>query len=329
VQRQTTPEEEEVQTKPLLQRQEKPEEEEVQTKPLPSAALRTSVQRRGDGSFEAGSELEAHLAVHQGGGSLLPEETRAYMELRFGADFSGVRVHTGDEATQLNRKLSAQAFTHGQDIYLGEGRYAPSSSAGKRLLAHELTHVVQQGGAPAGMRRQTNHGKPHLPAAIEKGEASPIQVHLREGLGLQRTPVPGLTNYGNFTDLGNGKFGTDQPTDAGEVAGLVNAIGSRVQNRRIKILTGTHGADTGDLVGEANFYKEDLVHEGYKRAGWINVFNVLTRRKANLTFLKEPLTSVVILAWCFSSISDRNWARVNAYKNEADWGSGKPIKNWA
>jgi len=57
-----------------------------------------------------------------------------------------VRIHTGGEADQLNRQLSAQAFTHGQDIYMGAGKYAPGTSAGNRLLAHELTHVIQQGG---------------------------------------------------------------------------------------------------------------------------------------------------------------------------------------
>ena len=62
------------------------------------------------------------------------------MAPRFGADFGGVRVYTGPEAHDLNRAISAQAFTHGQDIYLGEGRYDPGSTAGKRLLAH----VVQQ-----------------------------------------------------------------------------------------------------------------------------------------------------------------------------------------
>jgi hypothetical protein len=69
------------------------------------------------------------------------------MEPRFGADFGGVRVHTGDRAAGMNRDLGAQAFTHGSHIYLGEGKNDTASPAGKRLLAHELTHVVQQGGA--------------------------------------------------------------------------------------------------------------------------------------------------------------------------------------
>ena len=129
-----------------LQRQE--EEQELQMKPL--------VQRQGDGSFEAGSEVESRLAGRKGGGSPLPDGVRAFMEPRFGADFGGVRVHTDGEAAQLTRQVSAQAFTHGQDIYVGEGRYDPGSEEGKRLLAHELTHTIQQGAVAenaAGPRR--------------------------------------------------------------------------------------------------------------------------------------------------------------------------------
>jgi hypothetical protein len=151
VQREVTPEaeEEKVQMKPLanamLQREAMPEEEQkVQTKP--------SLQRVAEGgSHDATSNLESQLSTSKGGGSPLPDDVRSFMEPRFGADFSQVRVHTGGEAVQMNRELNAQAFTHGSDVYFGEGRYNPSSSDGKRLLAHELTHVVQQTG---GVQRQ-------------------------------------------------------------------------------------------------------------------------------------------------------------------------------
>jgi hypothetical protein len=133
VQRQAE-EEEEVQTKPLVQRQ-AGEEEEVQTKPLLNP----------EGGFAASPGLERRLAAHKGSGSPLPEEVRADMETRFGADLSGVRVHAGGEAVQMNKELSAQAFTHGQDIYFGAGKYNPHSETGKLLLAHELTHSLQQG----------------------------------------------------------------------------------------------------------------------------------------------------------------------------------------
>jgi hypothetical protein len=128
------------------------DEEEAQAKPL-VASINPLLQRQeeeelqADGGFEAGPNLESRLAARRGGGSPLSGETRAFMESRFGADFSGVRVHADGEAAQLNRQISAQAFTHRQDIYVGEGKYDPGSDAGKRLLAHELTHVVQQTGS--------------------------------------------------------------------------------------------------------------------------------------------------------------------------------------
>jgi len=73
------------------------------------------------------------------------------MEPRFGADFGGVRVHADAEAHQLNQDLSARAFTTGQDIFFKQGEYSPSSAGGQALLAHELTHVLQQGGTPSGV----------------------------------------------------------------------------------------------------------------------------------------------------------------------------------
>jgi Domain of unknown function (DUF4157) len=92
--------------------------------------------------------------VGTGGGSALPAETRAGMEAQFGADFGGVRVHTGESAAASARSVQAHAYTVGEDVVLGDG-VDPSSSSGQRTLAHELTHVVQQragdvDGTPAG-----------------------------------------------------------------------------------------------------------------------------------------------------------------------------------
>jgi Zn-dependent peptidase ImmA (M78 family) len=134
IQRQEMPEEEELQTKSLgnIQREDMPEEEEIQTKP--------ALQRSTDGSLQAGSSIESQLSSSKGSGSPLPDDVRSFMEPRFGADFSQVRVHTNSEAVQMNRDLNAQAFTHQQDVYFGAGK-APEKDA---LTAHELTHVVQQ-----------------------------------------------------------------------------------------------------------------------------------------------------------------------------------------
>ncbi len=91
-------------------------------------------------------ELEQEIQTERGRGSLLAEEVRQPLESAFGADFSQVRLHTGDRADRLNRSVSARAFTTGQDIFFRKGEYAPGSGEGRRLLAHELTHVVQQNG---------------------------------------------------------------------------------------------------------------------------------------------------------------------------------------
>ena len=125
-------------SKEPLQRQ--PEMEEDETEPLQAK----SAGSRSD-SFEAGADVESQISQSKGLGSPLPDPVRAYMEPRFGVDFSQVRVHTGSDALQMNQAVGAQAFTHGSDIYLGEGH----SPTNLELTAHELTHVVQQtGGAP-------------------------------------------------------------------------------------------------------------------------------------------------------------------------------------
>lgn len=81
-----------------------------------------------------------------GGGIQLPGKVNSEVSQKIGADFSNVNIHTGSEASRLNQSLGARAFTHGSDVFFNSGEYNPGSREGKRLLAHELTHVVQQGG---------------------------------------------------------------------------------------------------------------------------------------------------------------------------------------
>src|SRR5262249_29965020 len=79
-------------------------------------------------------------------GQPLDAGTRAFMEPRFGHDFSQVRIHADERAAESARAVNALAYTVGRDVVFGEGRYEPGTSEGRRLLAHELTHVVQQQG---------------------------------------------------------------------------------------------------------------------------------------------------------------------------------------
>jgi uncharacterized OsmC-like protein len=133
-------EEEEVQAQHDLSQREDEEEEEVQAKP--------------EVGLEGGPlspELSGRINSQRGGGAALDGGTRASMEGAFGADFEGVRVHTDAESDALNRSISARAFTTGSDIFFRNDAGPGDHS----LLAHELTHVVQQrsgvGGGGGGM----------------------------------------------------------------------------------------------------------------------------------------------------------------------------------
>jgi hypothetical protein len=110
--------------------------------------------------------------VGSGGGSPLDLDTRGFMESRLGADFSDVRVHTDGKATESARSVQAHAYTVGNDVVFQSDKYAPESDSGKRMLAHELTHVVQQrsgpvDGTPAAGGIQVSHPSDRFEQAAE------------------------------------------------------------------------------------------------------------------------------------------------------------------
>jgi hypothetical protein len=132
---------------PLVQRQvmEEPDEEDetLQTKKAPAASC----------SLEGEESVPPIVyEVLRSPGQPLDQATRAFFEPRFGYDFSHVRVHTDTPATESAAAIKARAFTVGSDIAFGAGEYAPQSAAGQKLLAHELTHVIQQDGQMATLR---------------------------------------------------------------------------------------------------------------------------------------------------------------------------------
>ncbi len=109
------------------------------------------VQRRSEVIGAAGGDLDSDtekaIGAARSGGSPLPGGVRRSMEGAFGADFGGVKVHAGEHARSLNQQVGAVAFTVGADIFLGRSAPDISSPAGQDLLAHELTHTIQQGAA--------------------------------------------------------------------------------------------------------------------------------------------------------------------------------------
>ncbi|MGS2764503.1 eCIS core domain-containing protein [Sinomicrobium sp. M5D2P9] len=103
------------------------------------------------------NELESKLSDKKGMGNKMNTGEKQQMEAGFGADFSDVNIHTDSNAEQMSEQLGAQAFTHGNDIYFNKGKYNPGSTEGKHLLAHELTHTIQQG---------TNRSHPNVQASF-------------------------------------------------------------------------------------------------------------------------------------------------------------------
>ncbi len=117
---------------------EEEEERNIQKKPESNSAI-------------ASPALSSNIESTSGKGNSLPAKTLAEMNSSFGTDFSGVHIHNDSGSANMNKDLHAQAFTRGNDIYFNAGKYNPESTTGKQLLAHELTHVIQQGQTPSSL----------------------------------------------------------------------------------------------------------------------------------------------------------------------------------
>lgn len=139
IMRGTEEEEDAVQMKPFSGVMRQEEEDQIQMKP--------SVWRSPGGGGYASPGVSQQISSSKGRGRPLDTAVSTEMGSKIGADFSGVRIHTDSKAVQMSSALGAQAFTHGKDIYFNQGKYNPGSPSGKHLLAHELTHTVQQGAA--------------------------------------------------------------------------------------------------------------------------------------------------------------------------------------
>lgn len=125
-----------------------PETPPVQQQPQEELQKKSIVQRlSNDTGMAATPDLEASIQQSRGGGQPLAETIKEPMEEAFGADFSGVKVHTDAHSDQMNQSIQAKAFTTGQDVFFRQGAYEPGSRGGQELIAHELTHVVQQNGS--------------------------------------------------------------------------------------------------------------------------------------------------------------------------------------
>jgi len=267
-------EEEELQTKLLdstVQRQEEeeelqmqPEEEEEEIQMQEEEAEEEMLQPKSDSPVtDTHATTEQKLNSSKGNGSSLDSETRVQMENSFGANFSGVKIHTNSTAVQLNNQFGAQAFTTGNNIYFNEGKYNPQTQNGKRLLAHELTHTVQQGVKlvqPFVQREITATTSPTTERAIEEAATTcneatqrEKEVFINHGIYGPRSLSPGDTKTGGFEASYNPLTEILQINIRGKTR-FVNGLTVGSSG-----LVGSHGSDLSGLARLLNYIGDEVL----------------------------------------------------------------------
>ena len=182
---------EQVQMKPIFDSAAEPPPDDTVQRKCAECEKEEAVQRKTDGNTEgaASPDLSSRLNASKGGGQPLPADTRTSMESAMGADFSNVRVHTGSEAVQMSQGINAQAFTHGSDVYFNEGKFNPSNTEGTRLLAHELTHTVQQGGVQRKLiQTKKEHEHKEDGQGVKKRMHSKVQDEVGDDADFSKSP---------------------------------------------------------------------------------------------------------------------------------------------
>ncbi len=291
------------------------------------------IQRRSDGSLGASPGLESRLNSSQGGGSPLPEGVRSGMEPRFKADFSNVRIHADSEAGKLSRDINARAFTRGRDIYFGSGEYNPEAPAGQKLLAHELTHTMQQGASkriagwwPQGHRNITQ-------TALTKGNFSDSYDEEARKFLIERSPdMDGLKD--EFSTMRKGQ---------GEGKAIIKGYNKlkkskkesdKDQAKQMYLSNQLHIRDQSYMLhhGEGGFYKKEdgsSINEG--------MTSLFVDRAIGLWNTGNKERALVVLSDALHQAEDRGAHQEgNAYQghdsrlklNETEWEKAHFNNNW-
>lgn len=223
------------------------------------------IQRKGQGTLPAvpeGFEVEMQRS---GAGNPLDVGTRSFMESRFGQDFSDVQVHTDTAAAEAAKLINAQAFTTGRDIYFGAGRSQLQTQEGQKLLAHELTHVVQQrSGATAREMAKPVFGS-SADVLEQEAEAVANQVVAGQSISPEQISVTGATSVQRYS---LGEFIEDVEGAASTVSEAAVSVGESVYEGAVA---------TGEAIASAtqNVYEgavaagEAVIEAGEEAVSWV------------------------------------------------------------
>jgi hypothetical protein len=203
------------------------------------------------------------------GGQPLPGNERAFFEPRLGADLSGVRVHADTEAARLAAGLSARAFTTGRAVYFAEGQYQPQTRAGKFLLAHELTHVLQQqrgqaapdGGGPVVQRYAEVSGQPY-DRLSDDGKMA-VKDHKRDAwaesanIVKSNAVLAGLTSKVKIEELSGNEISVSPPGKS--------AKAPKIKLKKFHMINRVGGGET-ELVDDCGWASQQIL--GAETAGY-------------------------------------------------------------
>lgn len=163
------------------------EEEKLQRKPVEEEEEELQAKETSGSISEIDPDLESNIQSIKGAGQPLSASERAFFEPRFGADFGKVRVHNDTRAADVAQSVNARAFTLGHDVVFGAGQYSPGTGEGRRLLAHELTHAVQQQGLKS--RAENHESRKNIGAA---GMTGPMFHNMKDGTLQKAAPAIGI-----------------------------------------------------------------------------------------------------------------------------------------
>ncbi len=258
IQRQTEDTEEEV-----IQRQAEDTEEEVIQRQEESEE--DTIQRKNSGGQTVSTAPPIVGSVLSSSGSKMEKSTRTDMEGRFGSDFSNVRIHKDNKAADSSKAISAKAYTFGNHIVFNSGQYSPNTKAGKKLLAHELTHVVQQGGGVKRAPESTPSTLPEPSSTVQNNSSAttppvPASPPINSGNNTSNSPGPPSGNNASsgsspLAEASGGSFEgeseaviiepimSEPPSElSAEEQGRINQVRSR---------TGSNAEATTDLPTES------------------------------------------------------------------------------
>lgn len=203
----------------------------------------------------APSRVVSQINASQSGGQALPKKANTEFSQKMGKDFSNVKIHNDSRAVQMNKDLSAKAFTHKNHIYFNQGQFSPSNSEGKRLLAHELTHVVQQKGERLIQRRALTRAERRAAITHTRGNFDEMSVRIIQNTtGLAGADIDGA--FGKNTARALSDYQTAHPLapDNGIVneatlnAMTANRVLAGRRNQAIHLVTDFYNLNLSDTL---------------------------------------------------------------------------------